>query len=133
MNRASGAMSSCADAQVPDSVPIVTVPESLIDEAARRFALLSDPTRLRVLAVLLEREPLSVSELSDSLGLAPPNVSQHLSRLTAGRLVARDKQGRSVRYRTSDPSLRPLCALMCASLVEHAERRPGGSSQARAG
>ena len=80
-------MSSCADAQVSDSVPSVTVPESLIDEAARRFALLSDPTRLRVLAVLLEREPLTVTELSDSLGLAPPNVSQHLSRLAAGRFL----------------------------------------------
>lgn len=109
------------------------MPESLVDEAARRFALLSDPTRLRVLAVLLEREPLTVTELSDSLGLAPPNVSQHLSRLTAGRFVAREKQGRSVRYRTSDPSLRPLCALMCASLVEQAERLVDGPSRARAG
>lgn len=126
-------MSSCADAQVPDSVLSVTVPESLVDEAARRFSLLSDPTRLRVLAVLLEREPLTVTELSDSLGLAPPNVSQHLSRLTAGRLVAREKQGRSVRYRTSDPSLRPLCALMCASLVDQAGRLPGNPSRARAG
>ncbi len=86
-----------------------------------------------MLAVLLEREPLTVTELSDALGLAPPNVSQHLSRLAAGRLVAREKQGRSVRYRTSDPSLRPLCALMCASLVEQGDRLLGGPSRARAG
>src|SRR5581483_3246920 len=67
--------------------PAVTVPDSMIDEAARRFALLSDPTRLRIVAVLLEREPMTVTELSDSLGIAAPNVSQHLARLSAGRLV----------------------------------------------
>lgn len=100
----------------------MAVPESLIDDAARRFALLSDPTRLRILAVLLEREPLTVGELSDSLGIATPNVSQHLARLNAGRLVSREKQGRAVHYRTTDPNLRPLCELMCASLVGEARR-----------
>jgi DNA-binding transcriptional ArsR family regulator len=100
----------------------VTVPDSLIDDAARRFALLSDPTRLRLLAVLLEQEPLTVTELSDALGLATPNVSQHLARLSSGRLVAREKQGRNVQYRTTDPSLRPLCELMCASLMGQVTR-----------
>ena len=74
------------------SLRYVTVPDSLIDEAARRFALLSDPTRLRILAVLLEQEPMTVTELSDALGIAAPNVSQHLARLSAGRLVGREKQ-----------------------------------------
>ncbi len=100
----------------------MAVPDSLIDEAARRFALLADPTRLRMLAVLLEREPMTVTALSEALGIATPNVSQHLARLSAGRLVAREKQGRIVRYRTTDPSLRQLCELMCTSLMEQAER-----------
>jgi ArsR family transcriptional regulator len=101
---------------------MMAVPDSMVDEAARRFALLSDPTRLRILAVLLEQEPITVTELSDVLGLAPPNVSQHLARLSAGRLVGREKQGRTVQYRTTDPSLRPLCELICTSLVDEAER-----------
>lgn len=111
----------------------MTVPDSLIDEAARRFALLSDPTRLRILAVLLEREPMTVTELSDALGIATPNVSQHLSRLSAGRLVGREKQGRTVHYRTIDPSLPALCELMCTSLVQQAQRLSIPPSRARAG
>jgi DNA-binding transcriptional ArsR family regulator len=111
----------------------VAVPEVLIDEAARRFALLADPTRLRILALLIEREPMTVTELSDSLGIAAPNVSQHLSRLSAGRLVGREKQGRTVQYRTIDPSLRPLCELTCNSLTEQAERLLIRPEQARAG
>lgn len=111
----------------------MAVPESLIDEAARRFALLSDPRRLRILAVLLEREPMTVGELSDALGIATPNVSQHLARLSAGRLVSREKQGRTVQYRTTDPSLRPLCELMSASLVDEGDRMLGRPARARAG
>ena len=111
----------------------MTVPDALIDEAARRFALLSDPTRLRILAVLLEQEPMTVTDLADALGIAAPNVSQHLARLTAGRLVGREKQGRIVLYRTTDPSLRPLCELMCTSLAEQAERFSVHPSRARAG
>jgi DNA-binding transcriptional ArsR family regulator len=126
-------MSPCADAQVFDNLPVVAVPDALIDEAARRFALLSDPTRLRILALLLEREPMTVTELSDSLGIAAPNVSQHLARLSAGRLVGREKQGRTVQYRTIDRSLRPLCELTCASLVEQAERLLIRPAPARAG
>ncbi|HEV3364966.1 MAG TPA: metalloregulator ArsR/SmtB family transcription factor [Acidimicrobiia bacterium] len=118
----------------------MAVPESLIDEAARRFALLSDPRRLRILAVLLERGPMTVSELSEALGIATPNVSQHLARLSAGRLVTREKHGRSVHYRTSDPNLRALCELMSSALVDEA-RRPyrgvraevGRPARARAG
>ena len=109
----------------------MAVPESLIDDAARRFALLSDPTRLRILAVLLERQPVTVGELSDELGIATPNVSQHLARLSAGRLVSREKRGRTVQYRTTDPNLRPLCELMAASLVD--ETRRGRPARARAG
>ena len=113
--------------------PPVTVPDALIDEAARRFALLSDPTRLRILALLLEREPMTVTELADSLGIAAPNVSQHLSRLTAGRLIGRQKQGRVVQYRTIEPSLHPLCELMCHALVDQADRLSVHPSRARAG
>jgi DNA-binding transcriptional ArsR family regulator len=114
-------------------VLVVTVPDSLIDDAARRFALLSDPTRLRILALLLEREPMTVTELSAALEIATPNVSQHLARLNASRLVGREKQGRTVLYRTIDPSLRPLCELMCTSLLEQAERLSVRPSQTRTG
>ena len=111
----------------------MSVPDALIDEAARRFALLSDPTRLRLLAVLIEREPMTVTDLADALGIAAPNVSQHLSRLSAGRLVGREKQGRTVLYRTIEPSLHQLCDLMCRSLVDQADRLSVIPTRARAG
>src|ERR671928_166373 len=81
-----------------DYCDLVTVPTGLVEEVARRFALLSDPTRLRILDALLERGDITVTELAGVVGEAAPNVSQHLSRLLAADIVGRRRDGRTVRY-----------------------------------
>lgn len=95
---------------------IVTVPVGLVEEVARRFALLADPTRLRILDALLDCDDITVTDLAATVGEAPPNVSQHLSRLLAADIVGRRRDGRMVRYSVSDPTIRPLCDLMCRAI-----------------
>jgi DNA-binding transcriptional ArsR family regulator len=94
----------------------VTVPAGMVEEVARRFSLLADPTRLRILDALLERDDITVSELAGVVGEAAPNVSQHLSRLLAADIVGRRRDGRTVRYSVADPTIRPLCDLVCVAL-----------------
>jgi len=94
----------------------VAVPPGLVDEVARRFSLLADPTRLRILDALLERDDITVTELAGVVGEAAPNVSQHLSRLLAAGIVGRRRDGRTVRYSIADPTIRPLCDLVCDAL-----------------
>ena len=60
--------------------------------------LLSDPTRVRLLA-LLEREELTVAELSAVLRLAQPRVSTHLAKLKEADLVRDRRAGVSSYYR----------------------------------
>ena len=60
--------------------------------------LLSDPTRVRLLA-LLEREELTVAELSSVLRLAQPRVSTHLAKLKEADLVRDRRAGVSSYYR----------------------------------
>jgi len=60
--------------------------------------LLSDPTRVRLLA-LLEREELTVAELSGVLRLAQPRVSTHLAKLKEADLVRDRRAGVSAYYR----------------------------------
>ena len=60
--------------------------------------LLSDPTRVRLLA-LLEREELTVAELSAVLRLAQPRVSTHLAKLKEAGLVRDRRSGVSSYYR----------------------------------
>jgi DNA-binding transcriptional ArsR family regulator len=44
------------------------------------------------------------------------SVSQHLNRLADGRIVSRRRQGTSVIYWVSDPTVVELCELVCAPL-----------------
>lgn len=99
------------------------VADALLDEAARRFALLADPSRLRIVHLLLERDGQSVADLATRLGMGPPNVSQHLARLLEARLVGRRRDGRAVRYSVTDPAVSILCDLMCSSLRDEARTR----------
>ena len=96
--------------------------DHLMEEVARCFALLSDPTRLRVLSFLLERDDASVTEVAQAVGVARTNVSQHLSRLLSAGMVARRREGHSINYRVIDDMLKPLCELVCSNL----EERTGG-------
>jgi ArsR family transcriptional regulator len=66
------------------------------------FKTFSDPTRLRILA-LLEREELAVQELMDILGMAQSRVSRHLAILREAGLLRDRRDGTYVFYRF-DPS-----------------------------
>ena len=69
--------------------------------ASALLRLLSDPTRVRLLA-LLRREELTVAELSAVLGLAQPRVSTHLAKLKEAGLVRDRRAGVSAYYRFND-------------------------------
>jgi ArsR family transcriptional regulator len=66
------------------------------------FKTFSDPTRLRILA-LLEREELAVQELMDILGMAQSRVSRHLAILREAGLLRDRRDGTYVFYRFGAP------------------------------
>ena len=98
--------------------------------------LLSDPTRVRLLA-LLEREELTVAELSGVLRLAQPRVSTHLAKLKDAGLVRDRRAGVSAYYRfngeldaKSETLLRALSAnIDDASMHHDAQRLPAVLAQ----
>lgn len=69
-------------------------------EAAKGLA---HPTRLRLLGMLATGE-LCVCQMTSVLELAPSTVSQHLSVLARGGLVAERKEGKLVFYRLREES-----------------------------
>jgi ArsR family transcriptional regulator len=83
---------------------------------ARRFRALSDPTRLRIVDQLRDREEISVGELADLLAASQQNVSKHLAALLAEGFVARRKRGTSTLYRISDPGVLELCEQVCSGI-----------------
>jgi ArsR family transcriptional regulator len=76
---------------------------------ARRFRALSDPTRLRILDLLRNRDEASVGEITEELGTSQQNVSKHLSALHAEGFVSRRKRGTSSLYRIADPGVHEIC------------------------
>jgi len=63
------------------------------------FAALADPTRRRILALLLEGGERCVCVLYESLGLPQPKVSRHLGVLRAAGIVATRREGLWIHYR----------------------------------
>jgi len=96
--------------------------DAQIEEAARLFGILAEPSRLKLLRALME-EALTVSELMEETGMRQGNVSKHLGVLLGARYVAREREGNFVRYRLADKKLRELCELMCARMEKEARRR----------
>lgn len=74
-----------------------------IEELTAVYKLLSDETRLRVLALLRDNE-LSVGEIHKSLGMGQSTLSSQLGLLKEQNLVASRKEGQNVYYRIpADP------------------------------
>ncbi|MDB6094304.1 MAG: transcriptional regulator, ArsR family [Verrucomicrobia bacterium] len=103
-------------------------PRSLSDEAlaqiARRFAVLSEPMRLRLLQAMFDGEK-SVNELVDLTEGTQANVSRHLQTLAQAHMVGRRKEGLQVFYAISDPSIFKLCEMVCGSLEKQLARQAG--------
>lgn len=93
-----------------------------IEEAAHRFALLGDPTRLRVLKAVMERGEMPVHAIAEAAGVSRFNASAHLNRLATSRMLARRRRGTTVLYRIDDTYLPRICESMCDSLSAGARR-----------
>ncbi|GAB2482327.1 hypothetical protein GCM10027030_15580 [Luteococcus sediminum] len=86
---------------LPPHQHIPASPESL-DEWAQRFALLSDPTRLRLLTHMHLHPYSRVSDLAEAAGITQTAASQALRTLRDSGWVEGRKQGRQVLYRLID-------------------------------
>jgi ArsR family transcriptional regulator len=97
----------------------------MIEEAAHRFALLGDPTRLRILHVLMEQGELSVGAIATAAKTSRFNASSHLNRLAVAGFVARRREASTVYYRVDDVNLPSMCEWVCDSLRSRARSLAG--------
>ena len=74
------------------------------------FSALSDPTRLRIIELLLDKE-LSVGAIAEQLDMTESAVSHQLRGLRLQRIVRARKQGRQVFYVLDDVHIADLFRL----------------------
>jgi ArsR family transcriptional regulator len=90
---------------------------------AEKFRMLSDPTRLAILRVLMRSGEKTVTQVVAETGQSFANVSKHLKQLASGGLLARRKEGSFVKYRLDDPVIEKICELVCDSLRRDLEEQ----------
>lgn len=103
-------------------------PRPLSDAAlaliARRFAVLAEPMRLRLLHTLFAGEQ-SVNTLVGLTGGTQANVSRHLQMLLHAHMVVRRKEGLQVFYAIGDPTIFTLCEQVCGSVEKTLAKQAG--------
>jgi ArsR family transcriptional regulator len=96
--------------------------EPIYELQAEVLKTLANPHRLEM-AHLLAEGPMTVGHLADQLGLAQPNVSQHLALMRSAGVVDAQRVGREIRYQLADPDIIRACGLMRAALQRRLLRR----------
>jgi DNA-binding transcriptional ArsR family regulator len=91
------------------------LPDELVELIARRFRVIGEPMRIRLLDRLRAGEA-SVNELAEALGASQQNVSKHLGVLADAGILGRRKDGNHVYYRIVDEGVFGLCEQVCGSL-----------------
>ena len=88
--------------------------EQMMQSLAELFKVMSDPTRLRILAALLE-EGQRVGDLASRLDMSMSAISHQLGLLRRSRLVRWQRSGREVYYALDDDHI----ALLFRAGLEH--------------
>lgn len=94
-----------------------------VNAAVMSFALLADPTRVRILWALRDNES-DVATLAATAGCRPTVASQHLSKLRFAGLVEGTRDGRRVVYRLHGAHVRNLLTEALFHADHHVSGQP---------
>ena len=102
--------------------------DPVFEAVAAYFGILSEPTRLRIVHAICEKE-MTVSQIVEALGATQTNVSRHLGLMHRSGVLARRKDGNQVYYRVTDVAMVDICRSVCnriaGQLDEHKPLRRG--------
>lgn len=89
------------------------------------FKCLSDPTRLEILKIILERQNVCVCEITEILQLSQPKISRHLALLRNLLILLDERKGQWVYYRLN-PDL-PVWAMSILDVLKEEVRNTPSS------
>lgn len=94
-----------------------------MEQTIQVFAALSDPIRLRALALIAREGELCVCELVGALDLPQPKISRHMRVLGEAGLVSSRREAQWVLYALSDKLPKWMGGALAAA-IEGASREP---------
>lgn len=102
-----GANMIAATAKVLDDMNCYLPDEASVKRMARFFALLSDPSRVKLLSALTI-SPLCVTDLAAILRMNQTTVSHQLRLLRDLDVVTCERQGKILKYKISNPKINEI-------------------------
>jgi DNA-binding transcriptional ArsR family regulator len=96
--------------------------DPVFDTVAAYFAVLSEPTRLRIMHAVCLGEK-TVSAIVVETGATQTNVSRHLGIMHRQGLLARRKDGNQVYYSVADQTMVELCRTVCNQIASTIDER----------
>lgn len=94
--------------------------EQLFERVSAYFSLLAEPTRLRILNALCDKER-SVGEIVEMVSSTQTNVSRHLNLMYSRGVLARRREGTMTFYSIQDDNMVALCRAACVQIASAAE------------
>ena len=101
------------------SIPDKRAP--LFAALAGYFAILAEPSRLKIMHAICERER-SVGAIVTVTGMSQPNVSRHLKLMRLHGLVRQRRDGNEIYYRIADRNTPKICRSVCAQIAAGMDR-----------
>lgn len=86
------------------------------------FKCLSDPTRLNILKLVLNKQNICVCELTEQLDLSQPKISRHLALLRTHGVLLDERKGQWVYY-----SLNPVLPIWALDILKVIEKHQDGT------
>jgi DNA-binding transcriptional ArsR family regulator len=131
VGRGQGGLDRCdvvaVDAERVRAVRQRLVSPAVAEQMAALFKVLSDPSRCRLVAAIMEAGELCVCDLAATVAMSESNVSHHLRVLRSHGLVRARRAGKMVFYSPDDAHVRALFAVA----REHVAHGAGADRQAQ--
>jgi DNA-binding transcriptional ArsR family regulator len=96
------------------------LPDQLVELIAKRFRVLGEPMRIKLLDRLRE-QPATGQELQKALGASQQNLSKHLGVLLDAGMVSRTKRANHAVYAIADDGVFELCEQVCGGVRRQLE------------
>lgn len=96
--------------------------DPVFDAVAAYFAVMAEPTRLKILHAICEQER-SVNRIVEELGATQTNVSRHLALMYRSGVVVRRKEGNQVFYKVADKTMLEICRTVCTQIAGQIDER----------
>lgn len=92
------------------------ISDEAIEQVAKFFSLLGEPTRIRIMRSLCDGEKCVADVVTES-GSTQSNISRHLSLMHQAGMLVRKKAGNQIFYAIADPVFIELCQMVCMRVV----------------